>query len=155
RAQSRRAVPPLPEKRLSARASRLPQQGRAGRRGRGRPRVAARNGRGVDAAESSIHRRATCDASRTRDHCMTSWIEGEPQRIVVFRALMLGDLLCAVPALRALKHGFPSAEITLVGLPWARPLAQRIAHVDDFMPFPGHPGLPEGPCDVRALPDFL
>ena len=86
---------------------------------------------------------------------MTTWIEGEPQRIVVFRALMLGDLLCAVPTLRALKQGFPHAEITLVGLPWARALAQRIPHIDDFMPFPGHPGLPEGPCDVRALPDFL
>ena len=86
---------------------------------------------------------------------MRTWLEGPPQRIVVFRARMLGDLLCAVPALRALKAGIESAEITLVGLPWARALVQRIPHVDDFMPFPGHPGLPEAECDVRALPDFL
>lgn len=86
---------------------------------------------------------------------MRTWVEGEPQRVVVLRAMMLGEMLCAVPALRALKAGFRDAEITLVGLPWARALAQRIAYIDDFMPFPGHPGLPGADCDVRALPDFL
>ena len=64
---------------------------------------------------------------------MTELIEGPPQRIAVFRALMVGDVLCAVPTLRALKAAFPDAEITFIGLPWARTLALRLPYVDEFI----------------------
>lgn len=80
---------------------------------------------------------------------------GRVRHIAVFRALVLGDMLCAVPALRALRARFPSARISLVGLPWAGEWARRVDEIDEFIAFPGWPGLPEKPCTVEDLPDFI
>lgn len=72
---------------------------------------------------------------------------GEPARIAVVRALPgLGDLLCAVPALRALRNTYPEARIDLIGLDSTMPFVRRFGHyVDELVPFPGFPGIPEGP----------
>ena len=78
------------------------------------------------------------------------------ERIVVFRALQLGDLLVAIPAFRALRHRFPHAEITLLGLPWAASFVQRFAcYIDRFVEFVGYPGIVEVPVSARRTERFL
>lgn len=80
----------------------------------------------------------------------------EINKIIIFRALQLGDLLCSIPAIRALRHAYPKAEITLAGLPWANSLPERFPeYFDKFIWFPGYPGLPEQEVNRSAFVDFL
>jgi ADP-heptose:LPS heptosyltransferase len=80
----------------------------------------------------------------------------EPREILVVRALALGDLLCAVPLLRALRRRFPDARIGLVGLPWASSFVDRFERdVDALVPFPGWPGIREVPYDARRTERFV
>jgi ADP-heptose:LPS heptosyltransferase len=78
-------------------------------------------------------------------------------RIAIVRALPgLGDMLCAIPALRAVRGTAPRAHVTLVGLESARWVVERFhTYVDELLPFPGFPGLPEVAVDARKIVGFL
>lgn len=80
----------------------------------------------------------------------------EIKKIAVFRALQLGDMLCIIPAMRALRYAYPTAHITLLGLPWAKSFTERFSsYFDDFTHFPGFPGLPEQPFNAKETVEFL
>jgi ADP-heptose:LPS heptosyltransferase len=78
-------------------------------------------------------------------------------RIGVVRMLPgLGDLLCAVPALRALRTAEPEAEVTLIGLPRGRWMHERFpSYIDHWSPCHTCPGLPESEPDAVAHERFL
>jgi ADP-heptose:LPS heptosyltransferase len=82
--------------------------------------------------------------------------EKEVKKIGIFRALQLGDMLCAIPAIRALRQAYPHAQIILLGLPWAKSFTDRFDHyLDGFIHFPGYPGLPEQGFDVKLFHQFV
>jgi ADP-heptose:LPS heptosyltransferase len=64
--------------------------------------------------------------------------------------------MCAVPAFRALRAAYPKAEITLIGLPWARTFVGRFhQYIDHLLEFPGFPGFPEQDARITDFPGFL
>jgi ADP-heptose:LPS heptosyltransferase len=86
----------------------------------------------------------------------TSRAADAPGEILVLRALALGDLLCSVPFLRALRRRHPAARISLVGLPWASAFVERFdGYLDALVPFPGWPGIPEVPFEPARTTRFL
>ena len=90
--------------------------------------------------------------SRSSHLCVVS---RPPTSLVIFRALQLGDMLCAVPALRALRAALPTTRIVLVGLPWAAQFAERFPrYIDDFLAYPGHHALPEQAVNPDAVAPF-
>lgn len=78
------------------------------------------------------------------------------EKIAIFRALQLGDILCSIPAIRALRLAKPHASITFIGLAHTESLIKRFSHyIDDFIAFPGYPGLPEQPYDGEKFNQFV
>jgi ADP-heptose:LPS heptosyltransferase len=67
----------------------------------------------------------------------------KPHKIVLLRASRIGDFLCTIPAIRALRSAFPEAEIAMITLPLLRDLAMRSPYIDRYIPFPGFPGMAE------------
>ncbi|WFE39589.1 glycosyltransferase family 9 protein [Micromonospora sp. WMMD998] len=57
--------------------------------------------------------------------------------ILVLRALGVGDLATAVPALRGLRAGLPGRELVLAAPAWLAPLAELTGAVDRVLPTEG------------------
>jgi ADP-heptose:LPS heptosyltransferase len=57
--------------------------------------------------------------------------------VLVLRALGIGDLATAVPALRALRAAYPTARLSLAAPAWLAPLAELTGAVDRVVPTEG------------------
>jgi ADP-heptose:LPS heptosyltransferase len=78
--------------------------------------------------------------------------DGRPE-LLVLRAIKLGDLLVAVPALHALRRAFPDHRITLATTAWLAPVVELVPDVDVHLAQHGldHPvGAPAGAVDVAV-----
>ncbi|MGC5019597.1 glycosyltransferase family 9 protein [Micromonospora sp. DT47] len=70
--------------------------------------------------------------------------------ILVLRALGVGDLATAVPALRALRAAYPDRELALAAPAWLGPLVDLVGGVDRLLPTDGL-GAPRWPPPPVAV----
>jgi ADP-heptose:LPS heptosyltransferase len=84
-------------------------------------------------------------------------LDDAPDSIAIVRLRTgLGDLLCTVPALRALRAKLPSAHVVLVTFEEMREVVDRMRPwVDELLPFPGYPGIPERPAQHADIARFF
>ncbi|SBT38000.1 glycosyltransferase family 9 protein [Micromonospora auratinigra] len=71
--------------------------------------------------------------------------------ILVLRALGVGDLATAVPALRGLRAGLPGRELVLAAPAWLAPLADLVGGIDRVLPTAG---LVDGPAWTGPPPEL-
>lgn len=57
--------------------------------------------------------------------------------LLALRALKLGDLLVAVPALHAIKRARPDHKLVYAAPGWLRPIVSLVESVDELLPTPG------------------
>lgn len=76
---------------------------------------------------------ATNPAINTAVSALTNAAGNQPT-VLVLRALGLGDLLTAVPALRGLRSGYPDHQVVLAAPAQLRELALLTGAVDDLLP---------------------
>ncbi|MFY1673605.1 glycosyltransferase family 9 protein [Plantactinospora sp. WMMB334] len=79
------------------------------------------------------------------------------ERIAVLRANALGDFIFALPALDALRAGYPAAELVLIGAPWhERLLRDRPGPVDRVLVVPPAHGIrPAGSGEPEPAPESM
>jgi len=77
------------------------------------------------------------------------------ERVALLRASRIGDFVCATPAFRALRAALPQARIALVALRQVSELAARCPWLDEFICFPGYPGIAEQFFEARRAAAFF
>jgi ADP-heptose:LPS heptosyltransferase len=84
-------------------------------------------------------------------------LDDAPDSIAIVRLRTgLGDLLCTIPALRALRAKLPSAHVVLITFEEMHEVVDRTRPwVDELLPFPGYPGIPERPPQDAEIPRFF
>lgn len=66
-----------------------------------------------------------------------------PRKVALVKPARIGDFICTIPAVRALRASLQDAEITMITLPLLEDLVRRSPHLDRFEAFPGYPGMAE------------
>jgi hypothetical protein len=74
---------------------------------------------------------------------MTPKAKKKIKRLLIRSTNWIGDAVMTTPAVRAIRHNFPDAHISMLAKPWVAPVFAHSPHVDDHhfrcqRPAPGH-----------------